>query len=186
MSELKQADQGKKPAEWRPRLFGRGTAFMIIGLLVIGVWRLTHPPKVVIERQVQTSGEAQIKRKPDVSDLLDWAQDLNLKRTQKESLRKLLSEEQIKLSPVEEEIAKVTQEFNQFASKHAAEPTGLKELKAAAQPISELSLMKRRIMQGFAEQGLGVLDETQKEKAGQLWEAKLARLRDRKKEVANP
>lgn len=183
MSDSKQIDEGKKL--FKRRVFGRGTIFLIMSLLVIGGWRLLHPPKVMIERQVETS-ETNFKRKPAVSDLLTWSEDLSLRAVQKEALKKLLNEEQVKLKPIDQEIGKVTQVFNQFATKHAGEPSSLKELQGAAQPISELSLEKRLIEQGFAERGLGVLDEAQKKKAGQLWEAKLAQLKDGKKEVSNP
>lgn len=185
MCNLKQETGEYGRSKRRPRLLGRGTIFLIVGILLIGGWRKLHPPKVMIERQVETSEEIGFKRKPAVSDLLYWSQDLNLRATQEDSLRNLLKKEQVKLKPVEEKIGQVTQEFNQFAAKHAAEPGGLKELQSAAQPISELSLKKRQTEQSFAERGFGILDVTQKEKARQLWEAKRSRMRDHKKEVPN-
>lgn len=168
------------------RVFGRSTIFLIISLLLVAGWQFVHPAKVIVERQVETSRELTFKRKPSLSNLLSWSQDLNLSAAQEESLRQLLSEEQIKLKPVEKEISKATQEFNEFASKHAGGPASFKDLRTVAQPISELSRNKRRIEQGFAARGLEILDEGQKKKARQLWEAQLARLIDRKKEVANP
>lgn len=184
MLNSKRTDDSK--GLFRRRLFGRNTIFLIISLLVVGGWQFMHQAKVTVQRQIQTSTEITFKRKPSLTSLLSWSQDLNLSAAQKESLALLLSEEQIKLKPVEKEISKVTQEFNEFASKHAGGPASFKELRTVAQPISELSRNKRQIEQGFAVRGLDVLDEAQKEKASRLWEAKLGRLTDLKKEAANP
>lgn len=171
---------------FRRRVFGRGTIFLIVSLLVIGGWRLLHPSKVIVERQIETSTDINFKRKPDLFTLLSWSQDLNLRVAQEEALKKLLKAEQTELKPVEDEISKVSESFNQFASKHAGGAASLTEMQAAARPISELSLAKRQIEQGFAERGLAILDANQKEKTRQLWEAKLSRRNERKKEVANP
>jgi hypothetical protein len=171
---------------FRRRVFGRGTIFLIVSLLVIGGWRLLHPSKVIVERQIETSTDINFKRKPGLSTLVSWSQDLNLSAAQEGALKKLFKEEQTELKPVEDEISKVTESFDQLSSKRASGPASLMELQAAARPISELSLAKRQIEQGFAERGLAILDATQKEKSRQLWEAKLSRRNERKKEVVNP
>ncbi|MBI4533501.1 MAG: hypothetical protein HY711_06095 [Candidatus Melainabacteria bacterium] len=159
----------------RLRQFGPGTIVLIIGLLVIGCWRLFNPPRVLIERALETSGEPYVERKPSVSDLLAWSGELHLSMSQKDSLGKLLEEEKVKLTDVEDKIVKVTQEFNDFVSKHQTGGAGLEELKGAAEPILELSRQKRRIEQGFVEMGLAVLDKVQKDKVKELWEARLTR-----------
>jgi hypothetical protein len=185
MTESKPAHGG----QWsmiKRRVFGRGTIFLLVSLLVIGGWRLLYPPKVTIQRQVDMGEDMHFQRKPALADLLSWSKELNLRDTQEVSLKKLLQEEQVQLKPIEGEISNVMQEFNQFAAQRQGKSAGMDEFQAAAQPISELSRKKRQIEQNFAEQGLGILDETQEQKTRQLWDAKLARMRGGKKEVANP
>jgi hypothetical protein len=185
MTESRQA-RGEQSSLIKRRVFSRGTVFLLISLLMIGGWRLLHPPKVTIQRQVDISGEMHFERKPALSDLLSWSKDLNLREAQEVSLKKLLQEEQLQVKPIEEEIGKVTQEFNQFATQRQSKSAGMEEFQAAAQPISALSRDKRQIEQSFAEQGLGILDTPQRETARQLWEATLTRMRGGKKEVVNP
>lgn len=184
MSDSKQVDERKEL--FKRRVFGRGTIFLVISLLVIGGWQLLHPPKVNVQRQVEISTDINFKRKPSLSDLLSWSSQLDLKTTQEESLKKLLAGQERELKPLEAEIAKVMQEFNQFAGKQTGESVPLEQLKTAAQPISELSRTKRDIEQSFAHKGLGILEEKQKDKAEQLWQAKLARMKGGSREVANP
>lgn len=184
MSDSKQAAERKEL--FKRRVFGRGTIFLVISLLVIGGWRLFHPPKVIVQRQVETSTDINFKRKPSLFDLLSWSNQLDLKATQEEALKQLLAGQERELKPVEVEIAKVMQEFNQFAGKQTGESVSHEQLQTAAQSISELSRTKRDIEQSFAEKGLGILDEKQKDKAGQLWQAKLIRMKGGSREVAIP
>lgn len=186
MSDSRQSTQAGDTKELlRRHVFGRSTVFLVLSLLVAGAWQLLQSSRVTVERQIETSTDIGFKRKPGLSALLSWSEDLNLSAAQKEELKKLIKQEQAELKPVEAEISKLSESFNQFAGRHAGGPASLAQLQAAARPISEGSRLMRQIEQRFAERGLAILDATQKQKSRQLWEAKLSGGDKRKKEAAN-
>ncbi|HEY9871317.1 MAG TPA: hypothetical protein V6D08_19315 [Candidatus Obscuribacterales bacterium] len=175
MAGLERA-QASKTGAAKIRQFGPGTVAMIMGLIVIGVLAIFNEHKVTIERRVETSAGVQFKRRPSVSDLLSWAQELRLSASQEASLRKLAQEERLRLEPVEARIAAVMKEFDVFAHKNRSGGVGLRDVQVVAAPMSRLSREKREIEQAFAEKGLAVLDAVQRDKTSELWETKLARM----------
>ncbi|HEY9788179.1 MAG TPA: hypothetical protein V6D17_22515 [Candidatus Obscuribacterales bacterium] len=162
--------------------FGPGTVAMMVALVIAGAWRLMQPPKVVIERRVERSGEAAFERRPSVDDLMHWSQALTLSSEQLSALKKLQEEEKLQLQPVEEEIERAVRAFNEIAGRGEGKSAGLAELQAAAQPIANPSRRKRQIEQRFAEQGMSLLDATQRAGALLMWQEKLQRMRGLEKE----
>lgn len=163
----------------KSRLLGPGTIVMIVGVMVVVGWQLLVPPKVRIERKVETSGYDHFGRKPSISDLLSWSPELELSVVQRESLVKLAKEERSKLVPVKTMIAKTLQRFNEFAEQHKSEAAGVNDMQAEIAPIQALSRQKRKIEQDFAERGLAVLTQGQRQKVLQVWQEQRFKARGR-------
>jgi hypothetical protein len=174
------------PAEWKfkiqakdrlvgPGFWGPGTIATIIGLLLIVGWQLLVPPKVTIERRVETSGQATVERKPSISELLSWSNDLQLTAAQKESLAKLSREEAAKLAPITSRIARAMHEFTKFGEQHKSMGVRLHDLQAEVAPIQMLSRQKRVMEHYLANQGWVILTEDQRQKANLLWQEKQRR-----------
>lgn len=174
MVRLKQ-EQAIENNQAKPRVFGAGTIVLTIGLIVIGGSRLFEQPKVTIERRLETSGSAHLERKPSVSRLLSWSEELALRDSQKALLSQLAQKEKSELAPVEARIAKVLESFDALVHGHQSGGAPLNEVQATAAPISVLGREKRQIEQSFADQAFAVLDAEQRSKAKQLLTIKFMR-----------
>lgn len=165
---------------------GPGTTAVVLVLMYVCGSQFFFKPKVTIERHVEASAGVQLARKPSVSQLLSWSDELHLTANQTSVLNKLVQEQKLRLVPVEASIRDTMKEFTEFAEKHNSEAVGLNMVQAKAGPISQLSRQKRQIEQGFAEQAFAVLAASQQEKAGRLQKAKTTRKQPGKKEATSP
>jgi|688.fasta_scaffold20281_4 hypothetical protein len=170
MSQLKSEKPTNSSTPQRRLLVGPGTTVLLLVLMYLCGSQLFLKPKV-IERSVEASAGTQTQRKPLVTKLLSWSNELHLTATQKNAMERLAEEEKVSLAPVEARIGDTMKEFNEFAEKHSSEAVGLKTIQAKAVPMSLLSRQKRQLEQGFAEQAQAIMEANQREIAEKLWQA---------------
>ncbi len=186
MSKSRSKTFPKDEADTKPRFPGPATMAMILGLIVVAGWKILMPPKVTIERRVAASGQSHSERSVSLSQLLSWSAELELTKSQRQSLAKLSEEQKAKLAPVMNGITKAVREFNEFAERHNRDGASLTELQEKGTRMSVLSKQKREIEREFAQEGLASLTHEQQEKVRALWRAKQVPLKARVNEVASP
>ena len=186
MSPAKSENLVNARSAQKRRLIGPGTTVVLIVLVYICGSQFFLKPKVKIERHVEASAGAQLARKPSISQLLSWSDELHLTADQKIVIEKLAEEQKLRLAPVEARIKDTMQEFTDFAVKHSSEAAALNMVQEKAGPISQLSRQKRQLEQSFAEQAFVVLGASQQQQATRLHQATAMRKLGARKEVAIP
>lgn len=186
MSWLKSEKLLNATTAQKRRPIGPGTTVALIVLLYVCGSQFFSKPKVTIERHVEASGGALLARKPSISQLLSWSDDLHLTANQTSLMNKLAQEQKLSLAPVEASIRDTMKEFTDFAEKPSSKAVGLNMVQAKAGPISQLSRQKRQFEQSFAEQAFAVLRASQQHKAVRLQKAKTTCKQEVRKETTSP
>lgn len=169
MSDSGKNDKSKR----RPLfLFGPGTVVIVVAAALFTIWQLMTPHKVQIERQVENSAVAVI-RKPSAEQLLYWELQIQLTAEQKEKLKRIAHEERVAIAPVNAEIDKQIEKFNEFTTAHKS--ASLNDIETYRMPLSELSQKKRATQQVFVEQAMEVLSKEQRANADRLYETLVRR-----------
>lgn len=169
----------------KKRPVGPGTTALLIVLVYICGTQYFSKPKVTIERHVEASAGVRLARKPSISQVLSWSDELHLTASQKKVVERMAQEQKSDLAPIEASIREAMKEFTEFADSHSSEAVGLNAVQAKAGPISQLSRQKRQLEQGFAEQAFALLTQSQKEKAARLNQAKAMRKLEGNMEAAS-
>lgn len=171
MSRFKSEKLANGTSARKRRLIGPGTMTLLIVLVYISGSQFLSKPKVTIERHVEASDGAMLARKPSISQLLSWSENLHLTANQTTALNRLAQDQKLRLAPVEASIEATMNDFTSFAEKHNSEAVGLNMIQAKAGSMSQLSRQKRQLEQSFAEQALAVLAASQQQQAARLQQA---------------
>lgn len=185
MSRLKSEKVVNATSAKTRRLVGPGTTALLLVLVYVCGSQFFSKSKVTIERHVESGDGAPLARKPSISQLLSWSDQLHLTEHQKSMMQRLSQEQTARLVPVEASIKDTMKEFTEFAEKHNSETVGLNAVRAKAAPISQLSRRKRQLEQNFAAQAFAILGISQQEKAAKLQQAKAARKQEGRKETTS-
>lgn len=165
-SRQSQAHDGTK----KQRFLGAGTAAMLMAVIAVVASRMLFPPKVTIERKLHPNAmRMRIERTPSPDHLLAWSAELGLTKTQYAQLEKLAAVQRESLAPVNESLKQQTTEFELYMSKQGKTPVSLPDIQLHAKPLADLSFEKRQLENSFAQQGLAVLSNAQKQTAETLW-----------------
>lgn len=147
------------------KLAGPGTIAMIVCLILLISWNLLRPPKVKIERKVETSGENILERKPTPELLLSWKVQLGLSPQQVIELQRCESGRQRELAPLNAAVKEAIGQFQSTQEQTSNSKVDIGQLTAIAAQIKAPSRQLRTVEVSFSERGWSILSQKQRQQA---------------------
>ena len=150
------------------KLAGPGTIAMIVCLILLVSWNLLRPPKVRIERKVETSGENILERKPTPALLLSWKVQLGLSPQQVIELQRCESGRQRELAPLNAAVKEAISPLQSTQEQPSNNKVDIGQLNAIASQINAPSKQLRALEVSFSERAWSILSQKQRQQAQEI------------------